>query len=408
MKGFIYNFPKHRELFHKLKKYMDKRQIIAIIGLRRVGKTVLMWQLINWLINEKHIKRTHILYFTYDKNKISIKELLENYSQITGIDYKSKKIFVFLDEIQKLENWQEEIKFYYDLYPNIKFVVSGSSSLFLKATESLAGRIFEFYLPILNFKEFLLFKNIEIKNIEIYKEEITKLINEYLKKQFIEIIDEDEETYKMYYESIVNKVIFEDIPKQFPIENPSKLKSLFMLIATNPGMYLNYESLASDLSLNRKTIEKYIDYLEKANLIFKVYNFSKNLATSEKKIKRAYLTAPCFSFLYEFPNIEKVIENIVVLSLNTKYFYRDPQKKEIDAIVKKDKTIIPVEVKYKQHIKKKEIKSLLSFLKKYKGKKGVVITRNIEKEELYEWFNTTKTIQFIPFWKWLMEKEKHL
>ncbi len=397
--GFFYGFHKHRKIFYTLIKYMEKRICLALTGLRRVGKTVLMWQIIDWLI-DKGVKRKNIIYFSYDKAKISIDELLEEYSKLTGIDYKKERVYVFLDEIQKLENWQEQLKFYYDLY-DIKFVVSGSASLFIKkGVESLGGRIFEFEIPILTFEEFLIFKGMKIKkqDIKIYKEDLKILFTEYIRKNFIEILDEDENFYKMYYESIINKVIFEDIPKLFPVENPAKLKALFEIFLNNPGLYLKYESLASDLGLSRKTVEKYVEYLIKAKLIFKVYNFSKNFITSEKKIKRIYLTAPCFCFLSEELNISIIIENLAILFSNSRFFYRDPRKNEIDLIVKEKNKIVPIEIKYKDKIKKEEIKPILLFLEKFEQKEGLIITWDYEDEEKIK----NKKIKFMPLWKWLL------
>lgn len=397
-KGFFYEFPNHRKIFRDLVNYLDKKIIIALTGLRRVGKTVLMWQLINWLIKQG-VKREKILYFSYDKEKASVEELLDEYTKITGIDYKKERIYVFLDEIQKLENWQEQIKFFYDLF-NIKFVVSGSATLFLKkGVESLGGRIIEFEVSVLGFDEFLMFKDFKMeKNLEIQKEDLKVLVAEYARKNFIEVINEDENFFRMYYESLINKVIYEDIPKLFPVENPSKLKALFMIFLNNPGFYVNYESIASDLGLSRKTVEKYVDYLLKAKLIFKSYNFSRNFITSEKKMKRIYLTAPCFCFLSDEVNINRVYENLVILFARHRFFYRDARKNEIDLIERKNKKIIPIEIKIKDKIKKKETKPMLLFLEKFKQNYGVFITWDFEAVEEVK----GKKIRFVPLWKWLL------
>jgi predicted AAA+ superfamily ATPase len=76
---------------------------------------------------------------------------VEKYLEITELDPTKDHIYIFLDEIQKIEDWQSKVKIYYDLYPNIKFIVSGSSSLYLKKQESLAGRMQEIQIKPLNF-----------------------------------------------------------------------------------------------------------------------------------------------------------------------------------------------------------------------------------------------------------------
>ena len=399
--GFFYGYRKKREVFKELMELLQKKQVIAIHGLRRVGKTVLMWQLIDHLVRNG-MNRRNILYFSYDKAKLSVEELLKEYKKITGVDIEKEKVYVFLDEVQKLENWQEQVKFYYDLY-GIKFVVSGSSSLFLKkGIESLAGRIFEINIPVLSFREFLDFKNVKIKDIELQKLQIKNLFQEYLRKNFIEILDEEEKIIKLYYESIINKVIFEDIPGIFDIENPEKLKALFYFILENPGMYINYDNLASYLSLNRRTVEKYLDYLVKANLVAKVYNFRKNFIISEKKMKRVYLTAPCFCFLMEFPKIDKIVENLAIVSERVKFFYRGGKGEEVDIVKKEKGKITAIEVKNSNKITKSEIKSLLSFMNRYGVSEGTVLTDDYEGKREETWFGKRMKINFIPLWKWVL------
>ena len=116
----------------------------------------------------------------------------------------SERIYILLDEIQKCKNWQNKLKIFYDLYPNLKFIISGSASVKInkKAKESLAGRMFDFVLEPLDLKEFLEWKNIKIKekNLELFKDRVMPLFYDYLRKGgFPEIIDEDDEKIKKLY-----------------------------------------------------------------------------------------------------------------------------------------------------------------------------------------------------------------
>jgi len=90
---------KDRDIYQKLQKYIDAKQIIALTGLRRVGKTVLMHHIIDYLLKIK-ISPNNIVYFNFDLSKESIEEILKEYKEITNVDYKKENIFVFLDEIQ--------------------------------------------------------------------------------------------------------------------------------------------------------------------------------------------------------------------------------------------------------------------------------------------------------------------
>jgi len=400
--GFSYGYEKKRELFHELVKYLDARQIIGIIGLRRTGKTVLLTQLIDFLI-KKGEKRDRILYFSFDEESVSLDEIINEFQSRIGKDISGAgKLYVFLDEIQKLEGWQNQIKHYYDTHPNLKFFVSGSSSLFLKkkAEESLAGRIFLFQLPILSFAEFLMFKGEEefIKKPEMFKEALREHALLYAKRQLPELVSADESFIKMYVESILNKVIYEDLPRIFPIEYEDALKQILKIVASNPGIATDYASLASDLGISRKTLSRYISYLERGFLIQKCYNFSRNRLTSEKKMKRLYLTSTTLLFhLCENPDLGRAVENLIINSSKAQFFWRTGSS-EVDCVLIEDGSIIPIESKYKDNIQKKERKGLLRFLKEFNIDKGYVVTKDIQKEEKVD----RKQIISMPLWKWLM------
>lgn len=182
-KGFFYSYPKKRKIFTKLLSYLEKRQIIEITGLRRIDKSVLIYQLINYL-KEKKTSPLHLFYFTFDEEKPKIDDLLYEYRRQTGVDYKKAKIYLFLDEVQKLPQFQNQIKVLYDLYPNIKFVISGSTSLFIrkKTQESLAGRIISCFVNPLSFYEYLFFKEKEeiLEKPLVYQKELRQEFDLFL------------------------------------------------------------------------------------------------------------------------------------------------------------------------------------------------------------------------------------
>src|SRR3989344_4320236 len=205
---FIYSLK--RNLFKDILNHLEIRQIIGIVGLRMVGKTTLFYEVIDYLI-KKNINPKNIIYFSFDEIDAKLEDLFKVYEEnVIKKKIGEEKIFVFLDEIQKLEDWQNKIKIYYDLYPNtIKFFISGSASIdiLLKAKESLAGRIFYFHLDLPSFEEFLELKKKNIKDIkerpELWKREIKIELSNYLSKPFPEIIDAPDEIAKKYIKEAV-------------------------------------------------------------------------------------------------------------------------------------------------------------------------------------------------------------
>jgi hypothetical protein len=376
--GFRYEFPKQRKFIHTLVQHLDDRQIIELTGLRRLGKTTLYFQLINALLDRK-VKPQHIWYFSFDEDKYEIDELFGAFRTQTGTDFNNDKIYIFFDEIQKLVDFQTQIKIYYDLYPNLKFFISGSTSLYIreKTQESLAGRVFSFELKPLDFEEYLFFRGKEnyLSMPEMFYNELTIEFENYLSRQFIETVNFTDLTIvKEYVIGIIKKIVFEDIPIIFSVDNPEIMYSIVKIFAENPGSYLKFENLANDLKLSAKTISKYINILEQSFMIKILYNFSANQLTSEKKMKRIYLSSASFcTALYDFHNSGTLVEN-ALLSLKTyRFFWRDPYHHEVDFIDTDNGIIIPTEIKYKSRIRTSDFNNLYLFCKKFGLSKALLL-----------------------------------
>ncbi len=395
-----YSILPKRDLFDEIIPYVKERQILAINGLRRTGKTVLMHHIIDFLL-KKHPKE-NILYYNFDLTDDKIENIMKSYGDTLEVDTKKENIFIFLDEIQKHKNWENELKVLYDNYKNIKFFISGSSSLFIekKTKESLGGRVFSFVLNPLSFKEYVRLKGMEFgKKISLFEDELKRALRNYLRTGgFPELLNMKEERKINRYikELIIDRMIYIEIPKVFEIEEPELLARILSIISANPGMIIDYEGLGDDLNRNRKTISNYIFYLEKAFLVKRLYNYSRNLLTGEKKMKKIYPASTSFAFLFDAVQ-GKIIETSVLMNHKFRFFSRRGGK-EVD-FIKVNKEILPVEVKYAKKVREKEIKGLIKFTDKYKLKRGIVITEDKEGGEEIK----GRSIEFIPLWKWLLK-----
>lgn len=396
---------KARKLYNEIKKFIDKKQIIALTGLRRVGKTTIMYKIIEEYLDL--FEAQNIFYFSFDDfRQARIGDIFETYEKVFGKNLSEGNYLVCLDEIQKLEGWDEQLKRYYDTYPNIKFIISGSASLFIrkKTRESLAGRFFEFEVKPLDFEEFLDFKGIKIgRPLSIYEKDIMKAFREYLiTNGFPEIVNEDLETSLKYIkENIIEVIIYKDIPETFDIKDRDLLMRLFRIIMYEPGQVIEISNLASDLSASRQTISAYLGYLEDAFLIRKLYNFSKNARKTEKKSKKFY-SRIIYPDLVNSEKVSLAFEQFIVLQLNAEFFYRDPQKNEVDIIIYDllKKKISPIEVKYG----KVELDGLKRFMSRFNTQEGVVISYNKKNEITTD----LKKIHIIPFYVFLLDKQKFL
>lgn len=388
---------KSREIYSEIKRFFRTKQIIALTGLRRVGKTTIMLKLIQDHIKE--LEPTNILYFSFDEfRNVRIREIINIYARIMNKDLNKNKYIFLFDEIQKLDNWDEQIKRIYDNFKNIKIIISGSESLFIrkKSKESLAGRLFEFKLNSLNFKEYLQFTNKRIENISLYKEEILREFNNFLFcNGFPEMVNEDREIIKKYIkENIIEKIIYRDIPQILPIQNPSILEEILKIIMFNPGQIISIDNISKDLGISRQTISLYLGYLEKSFLIKKLYNFSKNMRKTQRKLKKYYPTILLPEIIEKEELIGKVFEAGLVLGLDAEFFWRDQYKNEIDVVKIADSNILPIEIKYSRI----DSKSLKLFMKKFKIKKGLILTYD-KKEHI---ILNGKEVDVIPFYEYLL------
>jgi len=393
-----------RDVYSEIVEQIDKRFILALVGLRRIGKTTIMYQIIQKLI-ETRIDKTNILFFSFDEISAKISEVLEVYKEIHKKDFRKEKIYVFLDEIQKCNNWENELKKYYDLYPKLKFIISGSETLFIrkKTKETLAGRILEFILTSFTFKEYLRFNKVDEK--EFKYETIIKpfFLNFVEKGGFPETFSfKSDKEFKEYIRALViDKIVYKDIPRMFKIEDPEFLKVLLELIATNPGMYIDYQSLSKQFEKDRRVIKKYINYLQESFLINLLNNYRKGSITTLRKRKKAYPADNALIYLYKFKIEEdffgRMVETLVVNNLKATNFWKNGN--EID-IVYKD---TPIEVKYQEKINNEYFKPLKSFMKKFKNKRAILITKKEERKINIE----EGIINLIPVWKWLLGVNKY-
>ncbi|MCL6087144.1 MAG: ATP-binding protein [Actinobacteria bacterium] len=404
---------KKRKIFSEVYKYINLRQILIFTGLRRVGKTTLMFQIIDFLISDKNIHPIQILYFSFDESIENLEEILKNYeTEILKEKISTIQVYLFFDEVQKLENWPSKIKIIYDLYPNVKIFLSGSAAINLKkgTRESLAGRYFDFVIETLDFDEYLEFKNIKLdkERENIHEVDIRKNFDNFLfSGGFVEALDLDSLKLKKYFsEGLIERVIYRDLPGVFSINYPDLLYKLVNILAERPGIYLEYKNIANDLKYDQRTISAYLSYLEYSMLINKIYNYSENFITSEKKIKRAYLSNTAFTAaLTDIKDYSLFIEQFFINFLKAKKFYRNPQKEEIDIILKLNDKILPVEVKIKNEIKSDDLNPIFKFLGKFNLNKGLIITKNNSNDFIKD----NRLIKAIPYWKyWSLKKELYI
>lgn len=421
-------YPFQRALFHDIEKVLENRRITILLGPRRTGKSTLLKQLIQSLI-KKGVNPKSILYYSLDDPSLFqhsdnlIKDLLDYHEEnIAG----NAKRYILLDEIHSFPNWHKWIKSYYDRDLPLKFILSGSSSLTLQkeANKFLRGRSMEFSLYPLNFKEFLKlsghedpldfsfaeFKKVSPLQISKTHNKIKAAFNEYLLVGgFPEWFQVKSYGIEPWFSSIVNdvpkKAIYEDIAKLFNIKNTRILEFVFTFIISNQSRILSYETINEVANLDRATLVNYIDFLKNSYLLIEILKFAglKEQLKSMKKflsIDQGLRNAILKDYKVKEENAGFIIENLIglkcfALKPSNVFYWR--VNGEIDFILR-DKEILPIEVKYKNNILKKDFLEHLNFMGNKKLKKGIIITKDLYSREIIE----NKEIYFIPAWLFLL------
>ena len=257
-----------------IKKALKENKMVKVFsGARRVGKTYIIYLLINHLL-DMNVNTRNIIYITADIREvqtISLRDtILELIDRISNVN---EPTYIFIDEIQEIENWQEEIKFLSDNF-NLHLFVSGSStSLFNKKTSKLTGR-FEFIrvLP-LSLKEFCLFHNYNITHTS--KEEI---LNEYLvnggypdiKGKFV----------PEYLTQVVDSTIYRDLLEDYGIRQPGVLEDILKILADKITLPVSSYQIAKVLQQDNEKISNYLKYLEAVYIIYPLHeNLKSNIQT---------------------------------------------------------------------------------------------------------------------------------
>jgi uncharacterized protein len=293
------------EPFKSLALNPGLQRAAVLLGPRRVGKTVMLRQLINDAI-ASGTDANSILYASIDApiySRMPLAKFLE------FLPVPTANGLVIFDEIQYLRDWEVHLKDLVDSYPGTKFVASGSAAaaLKLKSVESGAGRFSDFMLPPLTFYEFLCFTGDDGRLVEWNDEtKEHKLLNvDEMNVKFIDYLN-----YGGYPEAVLNpqirqnaeqfirsdiidRVLLKDLPSLYGIAQIPELNRLFSVLAYNAGNEVSLDSIAKTSGISKPTISRYIEYLQSAFLIIKLTTVDDNCRTLKRERNfKVYLNNP--------------------------------------------------------------------------------------------------------------------
>lgn len=407
---------KLRNDYDLLLKSISIDEVTIITGVRRSGKSTLMYQMVDQLLKEG-IAPDQILFINLEDNKIANDTLDEIYEAYKVNINPNRRAYLFLDEIHKREKWEYWIRNHYDKHSDCKFIISGSCSYLLKKEYStlLTGRNLTFDVFPLSFKEYLSFKGIEINQISLNKGIILdndkyiilNTLDEYLDYGgFPAVFFREKEFKTRILAQYFDDILYKDIIDRYDL-NSQKAKDLALYLMTNFTGLISLRSLRNSLGLSYETIKDYISYFKEAFLFFTIDHFSYSVKEQKTNPSKLYCIDNGLRNAVSFKFSEdagKLAENLVFSELRRSgkeiYYWKSEKQKEVDFIIKNiDQSLIAINVTYTDQINAREISSLLDFKKEFeKTTDLIIITKNTEKIE--------DEIQFIPLWSWLLNKKE--
>lgn len=415
--GFLKSYKRisYYEALDKLSNTSLRRNVV-LSGARRVGKTTIMYQLIDQLL-QQGVAPERIVFISLDHPILklsSMDAILDCYHENIHPD---KDVYYFFDEIQYAADWSSWLKIIYDTQPESKVIATGSASpaLIKGSTESGAGRWSVIQVPTLSFYEYCCLLGIEAQNIaedlnistfmQLSQSERTSIMLklEEVRLHFsryllvggfpeLALANDDFLAQQIMREDIVDKVLKRDLPALYNIRNPIELERIFLYLCNVSSEIVSYDSIAKELNgVSRPTVENYIRYLESANLIYisspihldakKVLKSKPKIYIADAAIRNAVLMNN--DVLTNPTEMGKIVETTIYKHVKTfcyhkavtvGYYRNGSSGKEIDVVAEyPNKKDIIIEVKYREQAPISDNDAICTFADN--AALGIIITK---------------------------------
>ncbi len=349
-----------QKLLEKIKKFGKPNKVVVIYGPRRCGKTTLL---------NKFLEQVNEEYLLVQGDDIFIREDLGSQSIEKLKKFIGKHKLLIIDEAQKIPNIGLNLKLMVDSIKDIKILVSGSASfdLYRQVGEPLTGRKVTFCLYPLS--------QIELSQIEKFHETEANLESRLIFGSYPEVIlAEDNQRRISYLKELVSSYLYKDILELDGLKHSDKIVKILQLLAFQVGNEVSYSEIGSQVGLNKKTIERYLDLLEKVFVIFKLGALSRNPRKEISKSPKYYFydlgirntLIGNFNPISMRNDVGTLWENYIIYERLKKqayssiyannYFWRTYTQKEIDFVEEREGKLFGYEFKWNKNKPVKEPK----------------------------------------------------
>lgn len=410
------------QYLQQISRYLKTDEIVALTGVRRSGKSTILLQTVKQLIHQQKVLPQNTLYINFEDpkffNYLKIELLDEIYKAYKQYLKPQGRIYIVLDEVQKIEGWEHWVRTKYDQKEDVKIFVTGSNADFLASEFSnvLTGRHFQIQVTPLNFREFLEFKKVEISNDPMWFIQKEEILNQCLAEYLIYggfpkvVLAEDEFLRKELLMQYFHDILSKDIVDRYKLKEITKLKSLALFYAANITRKFSFHKVDKviDFPISLDSIQKFSHYLQSSFLVNFLVRFSYSLKNQMQTDRKVYFidngmrNAVAFKFSSDKG---KLLENAVYQHLlqQKKEVYYFNEKKEVDFVCMesaKIKELIGVcySLKEKETFLR-EVAALKEGMAYFKRKKALLITADGDEKEIKE---DGAVIKIASFKKWAL------
>jgi len=382
----VYNNYANRERLDTALAYLSAKEIIAIIGARRVGKSSLSKLMIKSLLQEVNSKNIFFInlekpsFIPYKNDPSYLEKIYDAYLKLANPNM-NEKIYFFIDEIQIFDSWEVFIKSKYE-NSNIKFIITGSNASLLASSYAtlLTGRVLKLELSSFNFREFLSYKEIAYSSpldIAQNKIKIKRALDEYLKwGGYYSVFSNSNEQVKMgILKNIAEDIILKDIVPRYSIRNSEAIRDLFFYVVSNATTQLNYAKLGKKIGIDAKMIKEYIGYFQDNFLVKTIPNYHHKLTQQLKSTKKLYITDNGFLNLGVKRSKDQgaMLENMVFTALNHEKLTYLLDAKECDFYLNAKLYQVSYDIE-DEKTQKRELEGLRFFADKLGKDRGIIVT----------------------------------
>ena len=412
LKSIIFDQHEIIKNFHinKREYNFDLNANYVLVGLRRAGKSTLLYKIVQDLI-EQGIEWNQIIYINFEDERLT-DFTIQDFNDILLVqsELSNKKGYFFFDEIQNIDGWEKFARRLADSKEHIFITGSNAKMLSSEIEKTLGGRFLSKYISPYNFREFLTAKQQDFSESSILSTKSSgKIIRNFTEYfyfgGFPETVNFMEK--REYVSSIYQKILLGDIATRNNIRNLTGLKILIKKIAETTKDEISYSKLHNILKsigiqISKDVIIDYVKYAHQAYLIFSVKNYFSKFVEKETTPKYFFYDNGLIN-LFLLNEEPRLLENLVAINLKHKYkdevFYLKSSSIDIDFFVPEIQTVFQVAYSIKNISSQREITSLIEVAKSFKeAKQFVIIT--FEEEDSINIDNIE--IKIIPIWKWLL------